>query len=142
LKLEKVTMFIILALIVLVACFNIVGTLIMMVTEKTRDIGILKSIGMRNSSIGKIFMLNGFFIGCLGTALGASGGFLLCYLLKTYEFVKLPRDIYYIDRLPVNVNVADSAVVIVAAIAISLVSTMYPAWKAASVEPVQALRYE
>jgi len=142
LKLEKITMFIILALIVLVACFNIISTLIMMVMEKTKDIGILKSIGATNAKIRNIFMLNGFFIGFTGTALGAAGGFILCYLLKTYEFVKLPRDIYYIDKLPVNLNLADAGTVIIAAIAISLISTLYPAWQAARMEPVEALRYE
>ncbi len=142
LKLEKITMFIILALIVLVACFNIVSTLIMMVTEKTKDIGILKSIGATNLSIRRIFILNGFFIGFLGTALGAALGFILCYLLKTYKFIKLPRDIYYIDALPINVNVQDSATVIIAAILISLVSTLYPAHQAGKLEPVEALRYE
>jgi len=142
LKLEKITMFIILALIVLVACFNIISTLIMMVMEKTKDIGILKSIGATNAKIRNIFMLNGFFIGFTGTVLGAAGGFILCYLLKTYEFVKLPRDIYYIDKLPVNLNIADAATVIIAAMAISLISTLYPAWQAARMEPVEALRYE
>jgi len=142
LKLEKVTMFIILALIVVVACFNIISTLIMMVMEKTKDIGILKSIGVTNSRIRNIFMLNGFFIGFLGTVLGAAGGFTLCYLLKTYEFVKLPMDIYYVDRLPVNLNIMDAATVVVAAIAISLLSTLYPAWQAARMQPVEALRYE
>ena len=142
LKLEKITMFIILALIVLVACFNIISTLIMMVMEKTKDIGILKSIGATNAKIRNIFMLNGFFIGFTGTALGAAGGFLLCHLLDKYEFVKLPRDIYYIDKLPVNLNLADAATVIIAAIAISLISTLYPAWQAARMEPVEALRYE
>ncbi|MBU1148203.1 MAG: lipoprotein-releasing ABC transporter permease subunit [Candidatus Omnitrophica bacterium] len=142
LKLEKITMFIILALIVLVACFNIISTLIMMVMEKTKDIGILKSIGATNAKIRNIFMLNGFFIGFTGTALGAAGGFLLCHLLDKYEFVKLPRDIYYIDKLPVNLNLIDAATVIIAAIAISLISTLYPAWQAARMEPVEALRYE
>lgn len=142
LKLEKMTMFIILALIVLVACFNIISTLIMMVMEKTKDIGILKAIGVTNTRIRNIFMLNGFFIGFLGTLLGAAGGFTLCYLLKTYEFIKLPKDIYYIDRLPVNLNIIDAGTVIVAAIFISLVSTLYPAWQAAKMEPVEALRYE
>lgn len=142
LKLEKTTMFIILALIVLVACFNIASTLIMMVMEKTKDIGILKSIGATNLSIKKIFIFNGFFIGFLGTVLGAGGGFFLCYLLKTYQFIKLPRDIYYIDRLPVNLEMFDSVAVIVAAILISLASTFYPAIQAARMEPVEALRYE
>lgn len=142
LKLEKITMFIILTLIVVVACFNIASTLIMMVMEKTRDIGILKSIGTSSSSIKKIFLLNGFFIGFLGTVLGAAGGFILCYLLKTYQFIKLPRDIYYIDRLPVDLNVFDSLIVVIAAVIISLVSTLYPAWQAARMEPVEALRYE
>jgi lipoprotein-releasing system permease protein len=142
LKLEKITMFIILALIVVVACFNIISTLIMMVMEKTRDIGILKSIGTTNSSIKKIFMLNGFFVGFLGTALGATGGFILCGLLKRYEFIKLPRDIYYIERLPIDLNIMDAITVIASAIVITLVSTVYPAWQAARMEPVEALRYE
>lgn len=142
LKLEKMTMFIILALIVLVACFNIISTLIMMVMEKTKDIGILKSIGATNGSIRNIFMLNGFLIGFLGTTLGAACGFILCYFLKTYQFIKLPRDIYYIDKLPVNLETSDILTVLVAAMAISLISTVYPAWQAAKLEPVDALRYE
>jgi lipoprotein-releasing system permease protein len=142
LKLEKITMFIILALIVLVACFNIASTLIMIVMEKTKDIGILKSLGATNGRIRNIFMLNGFLIGFLGTALGAIGGFILCHLLKTYQFIKLPRDIYYIDKLPVDLNLTDAMAVIVAAVAISLISTLYPAWQAAKMEPVEALRYE
>jgi lipoprotein-releasing system permease protein len=114
----------------------------MMVMEKTKDIGILKSIGATNFSIRNIFMLNGFLIGFLGTALGASGGFILCHLLKTYQFVKLPRDIYYIDKLPVNLELFDAGTVIAAAVLISLVSTLYPAWQASKLEPVEALRYE
>jgi lipoprotein-releasing system permease protein len=142
LKLEKIVMFIILALIVVVACFNIASGLIMMVMEKTKDIGILKSIGADNRSIRKIFMLDGFLIGFAGTFIGAIGGFGLCYLLKTYQFIKLPKDIYYIDRLPVNLELLDSVTVIAAAILISLLSTFYPSWQAAKMEPVEALRYE
>ena len=142
LKLEKITMFIILALIVVVACFNIASTLIMMVMEKTKDIGILKSIGADNRSIRKIFMLDGFLIGFTGTVIGAIGGFGLCYLLKTYQFIKLPKDIYYIDRLPVNLELSDSMTIIIAAVIISLLSTLYPSWQAAKMEPVEALRYE
>ena len=142
LKLEKITMFIILALIVVVACFNIASALIMMVMEKTKDIGILKSIGADNVSIRKIFMLDGFLIGFAGTLIGAIGGFGLCHLLKTYQFIKLPKDIYYIDRLPVNLELSDSITVIAAAILISLLSTLYPSWQAAKMEPVEALRYE
>jgi len=142
LKLEKITMFIILALIVVVACFNIASTLIMMVMEKTKDIGILKSIGADNKSIRKIFMLDGFLIGFAGTVLGAIGGFGISYLLKTYQFIKLPKDIYYIDRLPVNLEMGDAITVIAAAMIISLLSTLYPSWQAAKMEPVEALRYE
>ena len=114
----------------------------MVVMEKTKDIGILKSIGAANSGIRNIFMLNGFLVGVLGTVLGAAGGFFLCHLLKTYQFIKLPRDIYYIDRMPVNLRIVDSLAVVIVAITISLVSTLYPAWKAARMEPVDALRYE
>lgn len=142
LKLEKTAMFIILVLIVLVACFNIVSTLIMVVMEKTKDIGILKSIGATNKSIRKIFASYGFIIGLIGTALGAGMGFLLSYLLKTYKFISLPADIYYIDRLPVRFEWRDTLIVISAAIIISWVATLYPARAAARLNPVDALRYE
>ncbi len=142
LKLEKTTMFIILTLIVLVACFNIVSTLIMMVIEKCKDIGILKSIGATNSSIKKIFTWEGLTIGLVGTALGTISGLSLCYLLKRYQFIKLPPDIYYIDRLPVEVQWQDAAIIVLASIVISLLSTLYPAWQAARLDPIEALRYE
>src|SRR3989338_4525851 len=99
LKLEKLAMFVILALIVVVACFNIVSTLIMVVMEKTKDIGILKSIGAANSSIMAIFTLEGFLVGAIGTFLGVAGGLGLSYLLEKYQFIQLPPDIYYIDRV-------------------------------------------
>jgi len=143
LKLEKLTMFIILTLIVLVASFNIISTLIVMVVEKTKDIGILKAIGMTQSLIKKIFIYQGLFIGALGTVLGAAGGIVLCALLKKYQFIKLPQDIYYIDRLPVAIQWwPDIVLVVAAAMLITLASTVYPARKAAALKPVEALRYE
>jgi lipoprotein-releasing system permease protein len=143
LKLEKLTMFIILTLIILVASFNIVSTLIVMVVEKTKDIGILKAIGMSSRGIGRVFTYEGLIIGTLGTFLGASGGVVLCALLKKYQFIKLPPDIYYIDRLPVSIQLwPDIFLIILLAIIITLVSTIYPASRAAKLRPVEALRYE
>jgi lipoprotein-releasing system permease protein len=142
LQLEKLTMFIILTLIVLVAAFNIASTLVVTVVEKTRDIGILKALGMTSRAIRTIFIYQGLFIGILGTALGVFGGVGLCLLLKKYQFVKLPQDIYYVDRLPVALSWSDIGVIVGAALAITLIATVYPAGKAASLKPVEALRYE
>ena len=142
LKLEKLAMFIILTLIIIVACFNIVSTLIMVVMEKTKDIGILKSIGATNRSIMAIFTLEGFLIGAFGTVLGLAGGLGLSYLLEKYQFIQLPRDIYYIDRFPVDVQLGDTTAIVLAALTISLLSCIYPAWQASRLNPVDALRYE
>ena len=142
LKLEKTVMFIILALIIVVACFNIISTLIMVVMEKTKDIGILKSIGATSKSIMAIFTLQGLIIGITGTAVGVLGGLGLSFLLKAYPIIKLPSDIYYIDRLPVDVQWNDSITIILASISISLVSTLYPSWQASRLNPIEALRYE
>ncbi|MDP2941722.1 MAG: ABC transporter permease [Candidatus Omnitrophota bacterium] len=143
LKLEKLTMFIILTLIILVASFNIISTLVVLVVDKTKDIGILKSLGMGPAGIRKIFTYEGLIIGALGTFIGASGGLLLCALLKKYQFIKLPQDIYYINHLPVEIQLwPDIALIIIAAMSIVLISTIYPAAKAAKLEPVDALRYE
>jgi lipoprotein-releasing system permease protein len=142
LKLEKVVMFIILTLIILVAAFNIVSSLIMLVMEKTRDIAILKAMGATTSSIRKIFVMEGFLIGASGTTLGLLGGFVLCSLLKKYQFIELPRDVYYISTLPVKMELLDVCTIALAAILISLVATLYPSRQAAKLDPAEALRYE
>ncbi|MDD5746352.1 MAG: lipoprotein-releasing ABC transporter permease subunit [Candidatus Omnitrophica bacterium] len=142
LKLEKTAMFIILTLIVLVASLNIASTLIMMVMEKTKDIGILKAIGATNKSVRLIFTMVGMSIGGVGTLLGTAGGLLMAYLLKTYEFIKLPQDVYYISTLPVTIEPLDVGWIVVAALGISLCATFYPAYQASRLNPVEALRYE
>jgi len=142
LKLEKITMFIILSLIVLVASFNIVSTLIVIVTGKIKDIGILKALGASNASIRRIFTLQGFLIGFIGTLIGLVLGVSLCLILKKYQFIKLPQEIYYLDRLPVILQWQDISLIILSAIIISFLATIYPANKAAGLEPVDALRYE
>ena len=141
LKLEKTVMFIILALIVLVAAFNIASTLIMMVMEKTKDIAILKAMGATDKSIRKIFVLKGTVIGSIGIFLGVCMGFLLCTVLKYYQFIELPGDVYYITTLPVKLELLDVVMIASAAMAISFLSTLYPARQASKLDPVEALRY-
>jgi lipoprotein-releasing system permease protein len=142
LKLEKTVMFIILTLIVIVACFNIGSSLIMTVLEKTRDIGILKAIGSTNLNIMAIFALQGGMIGIFGTFLGAASGLGICWCLKTYKFISLPKEIYYIDKLPVKMDLFDISLIITISILISLVAAIYPAYRASKLDPVEALRYE
>jgi len=141
LKLEKIAMFIILTLIVLVAAFNIASTLIMLVMEKTKDIAILKSMGATRRSIMRIFILEGMIIGTIGTVLGLVLGFILTSLLKRYEFIKLPSDVYYISTLPVQIQTLDVALIAGATLLISFLATLYPSWQASRLDPVEAIRF-
>ena len=142
LKLEKFAMFIILILIILVASFNIVSTLIMNVVEKKREIAILKTMGATDRGIMHIFMLQGLFIGVFGTLAGVAGGYVLCNVLNAYQIIKLPADVYYLSHLPVKTKLSDFLVVSVSAMVISFLATLYPAWQAARITPVEPLRYE
>ena len=141
LKLEKTVMFIILALIILVAAFNIASTLIMMVMEKTKDIAILKAMGATDRSIRKIFVLNGMIIGTIGTLLGTGIGFILCALLKKYKFIELPGDVYYLTTLPVQLETLDVVIIASSALIICFLATLYPANQASKLDPVEAIRY-
>ncbi|MGH7576632.1 MAG: FtsX-like permease family protein [Longimicrobiales bacterium] len=142
LKLEKIAMQVILFLIVIVAAFNIISTLIMVVTDKTREIGILKSMGMTDGAVLRVFLLQGLAIGMIGTALGAVGGVTLVTLIDRYRFITLPGDVYFIDRLPVALDLVDFALIIVISLLIALVATIHPARQASRLQPVDAIRHE
>lgn len=142
LKLEKFAMFVILTLIILVASFNIVSTLMMNVMDKQKEIAILKSIGATNNGIMFIFMLQGVIIGTVGTFFGVIGGYILGGIIDSYEIIKLPADVYYLSKLPVKMSLFDFVVVSVSAILISFISTIYPSYQAARLQPVELLRYE
>lgn len=150
LKTEKTVMFVILMLIVAVAAFNIVSTLVMMVTDKQADIAILRTLGMTPGKIMGIFMVQGILIGLIGTSLGVIGGILLALNIETlisklesligYQF--LPADVYYISSLPSSVQYNDVCVIALTAFVLSILSTLYPSWRAAQVNPAEALRYD
>lgn len=142
LKLEKMVMFIVVALIIFVACFNIISTLIMTVMEKTKDIGILKAIGVTRTGIMSVFLLEGLYISVIGIITGAFSGLGLCYLQSKYELVKLPPDVYYIYSVPVQIKVPDTMIIIAAAFMLGLIATVYPSLHASSLNPVDALSYE
>jgi len=150
LKTEKTVMFIILMLIVAVAAFNIVSTLIMMVTDKQADVAILRTLGMTPREIMTIFMVQGTLIGVFGTLIGVIGGVALALNVETlvshlehllhYQF--LPKDVYYISSLPSDLQWHDVTVISITAFVLSLLSTLYPSWRAAKIRPAEALRYD
>jgi lipoprotein-releasing system permease protein len=140
LKLEKTMMFLLLVLITLVASFNIVGTLTMIVNEKQREIAILKAMGATPRAIMRIFMLNGVVIGLVGTAIGIPLGYTFLYLIQNYW--TFDASVYYISRIPVHILPLDVILVGTSAILISFAATLYPSWQAAKLDPVSALRYE
>ena len=140
LRLEKTMMFLLLVLITLVASFNIVGTLTMIVNEKQREIAILKAMGATPQAIMRIFMLNGLVIGLTGTAIGIPLGYTFLYLIENYW--TFDQTVYFISHIPVHVKALDVVLVSCSAILISFAATLYPSWQAAKLAPVSALRYE
>jgi lipoprotein-releasing system permease protein len=150
LKMEKRVMFIILSLIILVAAFSIITTLIMAVMEKAKDIAILKSMGATSRSIMKIFMVQGLVMGIIGTTLGGIAGIALALNLETiaaflenlFGFTVFPKDVYYLSELPSRVNYGDVAIIVAIALLISFLAAIYPSWNASRLDPAEGLRYE
>lgn len=142
LKLEKLAMGLILLLIVVVAAFNIVGTLTMVVRDKVREIGILRAMGLSARSIRRVFVWQGAVIGVVGTVLGGTFGLLVARLVDRGRLITIPADVYFIDHLPVKVQAADAVVIFVASILVATLATIYPAREAARLTPVEAIRHE
>lgn len=142
LKLERIGMFIVLAMVVLVGSFSIVTMLVMLVMEKRRDIAILMSMGTTRGMIRRIFMLQGTVIGLIGTLIGYALGIGISVLLQRYQFIKLPPGVYTIDHLPMLLRWGDIALVGASAMLLCFLATIYPARQAAALEPAEALRYE
>jgi lipoprotein-releasing system permease protein len=142
LKLEKNIMFLTITLIVFVAALNIIATLILMVMEKTRDIGILMAMGATAGNIRRIFFFQGALIGVVGTSLGVALGLGWCWLANTFRLIRIPVDIYQISFVPFRLRGLDLALIVGVSLAISFVSTLFPSRRAAKTDPVVALKYE
>lgn len=142
LRLEKTVYFLVLMLIILVAAFTIVATLYMVVMEKRRDVAVLKAMGATDTSVALIFVNKGLLIGVLGTGLGALLGYVACLALDRYKLIDLPEGVFYVTTLPVRIVPANFMTVALASVVVCLAATLFPAWKAARVVPVDVLRYE
>ena len=140
-KVEKILMFLLLTLIILVAAFNLVAMLTMVIMEKRNEIGILRSMGASSRGVMSIFMFQGTFIGAVGTALGVAAGLLICVVLKEIR-IDLPPEVYFINTLPVLVDWVDVVMVSLASLAICFVATVYPSWEACRMPPLDAIRYD
>jgi len=142
LKLEKLGMTVILLLIVLVAAFNIISTLVMVVTDKTREIGILRAMGMPARSIRRLFFAQGLVIGVVGTGAGLVVGLAAAIIIGRNKLIALDPTIYFIDHLPVATQPLDVTFIVVASLAVAALATVYPALQAARLYPVEAIRHE
>ena len=142
LKTEKLILFLAIGLIVVVAALNIVSTLILMVTDKVKEIGTLTAMGARSAGIARVFVLQGMVIGIVGTAGGLSLGTAACWWLDRYQVIKLNPEVYYLSHIPFAIQPSDLAFVAAVSLAISLVATLYPAFKAARLDPLEAIRHE
>ena len=140
--LEKMAISITIGLIVLVAALNIIASLILMVMEKSRDIAILKTMGSSAASIRRIFVLQGLIIGIIGTSAGAIAGYTLIHILDRYKLIQIPIDVYQISHVPFRLEPLDFAVVVVVAVLVCFVATIYPSRQASKLDPAQALRYQ
>jgi len=138
----NVPVLLVLGMIALVGVFNLVSTLIMIVVEKKRDIGILKSMGANKKSVMKVFLYEGIVIGGLGVGIGSAIGFALCWLQDKYKFFSLNEDIYLVSYLPVSIKFSDFLLIGSAALILCIVATVYPAWRASRLLPTDAIRYE
>jgi lipoprotein-releasing system permease protein len=142
LQLEKLAMGLIICFIMVVAAFNIIGTLTMVVSEKTKEIGILQAMGVTPGGIGRIFLSQGAIIGAVGTALGLAGGLVLAYLIDTSGLIRIDPAVYFIDHLPVHVEPLDVVAVVVFSFLVAVVATLHPSTTASRLTPVEAIRHE
>ncbi len=141
LAMQKVMMYVILTLIIVVAAFNVASALIMMVREKTKDIAILKAMGATNQSLKKVFLGKGVVIGMVGICLGVAAGLGVCLVLAQYPFIELPGDVYFLTTLPVQIKVLDLGVIVLGTLLICIFASLYPANQAAKMNPVDGIRY-
>jgi lipoprotein-releasing system permease protein len=142
LQLEKLAMGMIIFFIMIVAAFNIVGTLTMVVFDKIREIGILRAMGLSAGAIARVFLIQGAIIGAIGVGLGMAGGLLIALAVDRWRWIPIDPKIYYIDHLPVRVEIPDVLVVVAASVLLAIIATIHPSRRAARLDPVEAIRHE